>query len=180
MTNLKHLFRGLALSLVLLWPAALFAADISRFEGIYVGEAEFVFEGKTERRDMSTVISATKKGFVLSWTSVSYKQDGSSKSKTYTIDFIPSARTNIYKSAMQTNLFGKAVPLDPLLGDPFVWARLEGDTLSVYSLFINSVGEYEMQEFHRTLIDEGLDLVFLRVHNGAPEKEIRAVLMRVE
>jgi hypothetical protein len=32
---------------------------------------------------------------------------------------------------------------DPLQGEPFVWARFEGDTLSGF-FFINVVGEYEI------------------------------------
>ncbi len=164
---------------LLLWPAVGHAANIDEFEGIFEGEAEFVFEGVTQRRDMSTTIKATKAGFVLSWTSVTYKGDGRTKTKTYTIEFSPSQRDNIYKSAMKTNVFGKETPLDPLQGEPFVWARLEGETLSLFSLFINDAGEYEVQEFHRTLVDGGLDLVFRLVHNGAAEKEIRTELKRI-
>ena len=39
-------------------------------------------------------------------------------------------------------------------------------------------GNYEMQEFHRTLVDEGLDLVFQRIRNGAVDREIRTLLKR--
>lgn len=180
MTSLMRGLRHLSLLLVLLCPSAVLAASIEQFEGTYVGDAEFVFEGEINRRDMSTTIEATKTGFVLSWTSVSYKDDGEKKAKTYTIKFIPSSRDKIYKSAMKTDLFGHETTLDPLWGEPYVWARIEGDTMSVFSLFINDVGEYEIQEFHRTLVAEGLNLVFLRVHNGEAEKAIQTVLVRVE
>lgn len=176
----KIKFRYLSLIFFLLFSNIAFAANLEQFEGTYKGEAEFVFAGETQHRDMSATIRATKTGFVLSWTSVTYKDDGRTKSKTYTIEFIPSARDNIYKSAMKKNLFGNDEPLDPLHGEPFVWARLDGETLSVFSLFINSVGEYEVQEFHRTLTEGGLDLVFRRVHDGAAEKEIRTFLARVK
>lgn len=180
MKNLKLKLRHLSLSLILLCPSVVLAASIDQFDGTYKGDAEFVFEGETERRDMSTTIAATKTGFMLSWTSVSYKDDGRTKAKTYTVEFMRSSRDNIFKSAMTKDLFGNDTPLDPLQGEPFVWARFEGDTLSVFSFFINVVGEYEIQEFHRTLVGAGLDLVFRRVHNGATEKEIRTFLMRVE
>lgn len=180
MTSLTRGLRHLSLLFVLLCPSVVLSASIEQFQGTYVGEAEFVFEGEVKRRDMSTTIEATKKGFVLSWTSVSYKDDGKKKAKTYTIKFIPSSRDNIYKSAMKTDLFGHETTLDPLWGEPYVWARIEEETLSVFSLFINDVGEYEIQEFHRTLSAEGLDLVFLRVHNGEAEKAIRTELVRVE
>jgi hypothetical protein len=50
----------------------------------------------------------------------------------------------------------------------------------VFSLYIDEFGEYEVQEFHRTLIDGGLDLLFRRVDSKAIVKEIRTVLRRVE
>lgn len=170
----------LLLSVLIALPGLALGAGIDRFAGEYAGSASFVVDGTTQHRDMSTRIEPTKKGFVLSWTSVTYKTDGRTKEKTYTIEFIPTGRSGIYKSAMTSNLFGKPTPLDPLQGEPFVWGRLENDTLSVYSLFINEVGEYEIQEFHRTLVDEGLSLRFLRVHNGVPEKEINTLLRRTE
>lgn len=154
------------------------AAGIDDFFGSYEGSASFEVNGELQRRDLSTTISKTRKGFEISWSSATYKSDGRLKEKTYTIEFLPSERDGIYSSAMQTNVFGKAVPLDPLNGEPFVWARLEGDTFSVYSLFINEAGAYEMQEFHRTLAEDGLNLVFKRVHQAETEREIRAFLKR--
>ena len=147
---------------------------------INLPNTEFPMRGDLVKRDLSTTIEETRKGVELTWTSVTYKSDGRTKSKTYTIEFVPSGRDNIYQSAMKTNLFGKAVPLDPLKGDPFVWARFEGDTFSVFSMFINEIGEYEVQEFHRTLVDEGLNLLFRRFHNGKMEREITALLERQE
>jgi hypothetical protein len=43
---------------------------------------------------------------------------------------------------------------------------------------IDQTGEYEMQEFHRTLVDEGLQLDFVRIRDGVPLKEIRTLLRR--
>ena len=177
MSRLVFLRPFLVLCLVLL-PSFGFASGITPFVGTFAGQAEFEENGQTQKRDMSTTIEETKNGFTITWTSVTYKSDGRTKAKTYTIEFLPSQRDNIYQAAMKSNLFGKAVPLDPLAGEPFVWARLVDDTFSLYSLFINEAGEYEIQEFHRTLVEAGLELVFLRVRNGAPEREIRTVLQR--
>lgn len=164
--------------LLLTLPIMALAADIEEFFGSYEGNATVEINGEELRRDLSTTISPTKTGFRLQWTSATYKPDGRLKEKTYSIDFVPSQRDGIFSSAMQRNVFGKPVPLNPLEGEPFVWARIEGDSLSVFSLFINEVGEYEMQEFHRRLADGGLDLVFKRVHQGETEREIKAFLKR--
>jgi hypothetical protein len=177
--RLKHqlLLPIFAVVLALL-PALGFAAGIDRFFGTFTGDAEITVDGNTLKRDMSVTVEPSKDGFVLNWTSVTYRSDGRVKEKTYAIDFVPSARDNIFQSAMKKNLFGKSTPLDPLQGEPFVWARIEGETFSVFSLFINEVGDYEIQEFHRTLVEGGLDLVFRRVHNGIPEREIHTRLER--
>ncbi|MDD9722117.1 hypothetical protein PVW51_15540 [Sulfitobacter sp. PR48] len=159
-------------------PAITHAATIKDFVGSYEGEAEVMVDGVPQKRDMSVTIAPTKEGFKLSWTSATHREDGRIKEKSYSIGFVPSARDNIYQSAMKTNLFGKATPLDPLQGEPFVWARIEGDTFSVFSLFIDPAGDYEMQEFHRTLAPGGLDLLFRRVREGTIEREIRTLLRR--
>ena len=178
--SMAPLTRILRTALVLLLlPLAALAAEIDRFVGTYEGQAEVDMQSGTEQRDMSVTIAPMKDGFTVQWTSVIRRSDGRTKEGTYEIEFVASPRENIYGSAMKTNVFGKTVPLDPLNGEPYVWARLESDTLSVYSLFINEVGEYEMQEYHRTLADDGLDLVFRRVHQGDAEKEIRTFLKRV-
>lgn len=173
-----RLLRILVLGLL---PTVGLAADIDPFVGSYVGGAEYVYQGATQQRDMSaTVLATDDNGFSVSWTSVSYKEDGRKKEKTYTVDFARSGRPHIYGAATKTNVFGKKVPLNPLAGEPYVWARISGDTLTVFSLFINEAGGYEMQEYHRTLADGGLDLLFRSVSPQGPDKVIEAFLKRVE
>lgn len=162
----------------MLLPGLVLAADVDRFAGTYAGQSETVLSGETQGRNLRVIIAVTKKGFNLTWTSVSHRENGSVRESTYAIEFVPSQREGIYGSAMKTNMFGKQVPLDPLKGEPFVWARFENDTLSVFSLFITETGEYELQEYHRTLVDGGLDLLFRRVKNGVPQREITAFLAR--
>ena len=114
--------------LILFCGHPLFAADISDFFGAYTGSAKVEDEGGTVARDMGVRITQTDTGFKVTWTSITHKQDGRLKEKKYTIGFVPSARENIYASAMKTNVFGKPEPLDPLNGEPFVWTRISGDT----------------------------------------------------
>lgn len=178
MMYISSLVRTLLAALLLFLPTIAGAAEIDRFIGSYIGSAEFVQNGAPQKRNLSVVIDESDNGFVLTWMSVTYRDDGRIKEREYTIEFTPSEREHIYQSAMKSNLFGKSVPLDPLAGEPFVWARFKGDTLSVFSLFIDQSGEYEVQEFHRTLVPEGLSLVFLRFRNGEVQREIRTVLGR--
>lgn len=178
---MKHVFpnfRAFYFLVFALLPAISWAADIDRFVGNYSGETEFVFDGQSEHRDLSVTIVPTDKGFSVEWTSVSTKSDGRTKEKSYVVEFAPSDRAHIFGAATKTNVFGKKVPLNPLAGEPYVWARIVDDTFTVFSLFINEEGEYEMQEYHRTLADGGLELLFRSVSPGGPEKVIEGFLKR--
>ncbi|PIE15492.1 MAG: hypothetical protein CSA70_00295 [Rhodobacterales bacterium] len=153
--------------------------DVSRFVGTFDGSAEVqLINGGREARDMSVVIALTRKGFNVTWSSVTHKSDGRRKTKTYSIDFVSSNHPGVFAAAMQVNLFGHAAPNDPLDGEPFVWASLHEDTLSVYSLFVNPDGGFEMQQFDRTLQDGGLKLDFLSIRNGEKMKTVSTFLTR--
>lgn len=159
--------------------AAAAQADVSRFFGSYVGSAEVVsVDGSTHQRDMSVRIEEVKGGFRVNWTSTSYRGDGSFKEKSYSIDFLPSDRAGVYASAMKRNVFGHDVQLDPMRGEPYVWSRIEGDTLSVYSMYVTDSGGYEIQQFDRTLAEGGLILDFKNVRNGAILRTVSTFLRK--
>lgn len=159
--------------------AAAAQADISRFVGDYVGSADIVLaDGTKQPRDMSVQIRETNEAFTVSWTSTSYRKDGSSKEKSYTIEFVPSDRAGVFSSAMARNVFGHSVQLNPMKGEPYVWSRIVGETLSVYSLYVTEDGGYEIQEFDRTLAPGGLNLDFQRVRNGDIQRTVSTFLRR--
>ncbi len=165
---------GLIVAFAMCLPAW---ADISRFTGEYTGSAEVVeADGTVEPRDMSVTISELKKGFQINWTSTTYRGDGRVSEKSYTINFLPTDRGDVYSAAMQRNVFGHEVQLNPMKGEPFVWARINSDTLSVYSLFVAADGGYEIQQFDRTLAEGGLDLAFSRVRNGEIQRTVNSFL----
>ena len=154
-------------------------ADISRFAGDYEGSVEVLkADGDTDPRDMSVFIREMRKGFTLKWTSTTEKDDGRKKTKTYEIEFQSSGRDGVYSAAMTRNVFGHAVPLNPMEGEPFVWGRIIGDTLTVFSLFIHPNGDYEMQQYDRTLAEGGLDLVYTSHLNGVPKRTLQTFLER--
>lgn len=155
------------------------AAEISKFVGAYTGSAEIVSsDGTTSRRDMSVDISTSKNGFTVQWTSTTFKPDGRTKEKSYSINFVPSDRDGIYSAAMGRNVFGHEVQLDPMKGEPFVWGRITGDTMTVYSLFVDDVGGYEMQQYDRTLAEGGLRLDFSIQRNGEQLRSVSTFLIR--
>ena len=172
------LFLGAFVTALFVWVQAV-QADISRFLGEYSGTADLVtVDGQSTTRDMSVMISETKDGFRVAWESVSHKDDGRKKTKSYEVDFMPSDRPGIFAAAMQRNVFGHAVPLDPMKGEPYVWGRITGDTLTVFSLFLDDTGGYELQQFDRTLAEGGLMLKFSVARNGAPQRSVESFLKR--
>ena len=155
------------------------AADITPFVGDYVGSANVVDEDGSETpRDMSVSIFQTKDGFNVSWKNTTYKQDGRVKAQSFSIDFKESDRSDVYSAAMKRNVFGHEVPLDPMQGEPFVWGRIEGQTLTVFSLFISENGGYELQQFDRTLAEGGLDLSFSRFRDGVKSRSVETFLKK--
>ena len=170
---------GMAAAMVILLVASVAHADIEPFVGSYAGSADVISSDGTKKpRDMSVEISETEEGFRVGWTSTTYREDGTSKTKSYSIEFVPSDRDSVYASAMKRNVFGHDVQLDPMKGEPYVWARIHGDTLSVYSLFVAEDGGYEIQQFDRTLATGGLDLDFQSVRNGEIQRTVSTFLAR--
>ncbi len=158
-----------------------FAADrpIEDFYGRYIGKTVVQAEGESVPRDIGVEIKPEDNGFIVSWETVITRADGSTKGTSYRILFQPTKRGPIYSSAMRVNVFGKLTPLDPLSGDPFVWARITGDMLTVFALLITDEGSYEMQVYDRTLTKDGMNLRFSRIRDGEKLKEIIGVLTRV-
>lgn len=155
------------------------ASGLEPFYGDFEGRSISENGDGLTKRDLGVVIAPLDRGFRLSWTTVKNRADGNRQRKSYTIDFRATRRPGVYASAMRTSKFGSRVPLDPMKGEPFVWARLAGRTLSVYALLIDDNGRYEMQVYDRTLTEAGLYLEFNRYRDGATLRTITGRLARV-
>ena len=181
-TNEMFWIRAFVLSammmLVLAGHAA--SADLEAFFGDYEGEAVTDYHGELTKRDLRVKISPTENGFTVNWISVTKRPNGKLKRKEYSIDFHPTRRDKIYRSGERKDMFGNAVPLDPLKGDPYVWARVHEDTLTVYAMHVLEDGGYEMQTYARTRIPEGLDLKYSRVRDGEVLRAVKGTLFEVK
>ena len=180
----RALAHGLAtatLSIALAWAGAAHAeGGIEKFFGTFAGKGVAHHqEGEASERDMSVQIQPAEKGFTLEWTTVTGRAEGTPKSKNYRIRFLPTERDNVYSSGMRTNMFGRAVPMDPLKGDPYVWAIVQDDVLKVYVMEITEAFGYEMQVYERRLTEGGMTVKFSRVRNGERMRDVEADLVRV-
>lgn len=177
--------RGSILGVVLLMGAVALScasavrADVAPFIGSYTGSAEVTqADGTQIPRDMSVVITETKDGFQVKWTSVTYKASGKVSEKSYSVDFVPSGRGSVYAAAQRKNVFGHEVQLDPMKGEPYVWSRINGPTMTVYSLFVDTDGGYSLQQYDRTLADGGLQLRFQNIRDGEILRAVETFLKR--
>lgn len=154
-------------------PAAA-TEPINRFFGSYVGSgtAERINENAKEQRDLDVQIGPYKdNGFLLKWITVVRTPDGERaatgvKRREVSENFVPyEGKKNVFIDAPSGGLFSKAELPNPLKGEPLRWAALNGDTLTVYSMAIAEDGRSELQVYHRTLTQKGLQVSFLRMRD---------------
>lgn len=174
---MRYLIFGFCwLALAFVMPAG--AEEYDDFVGSYEGTFSGIIEGEERTRDLSVQIEKIDEGFNVSWATTTFKK-GKEKSKEYSIDFLETDREHIYKAAQKKNLFGGRDPLDPMKGDPYFWARIEGRKLTVYAMIVTEAGGYEMQTFDRVLTDDNnLQLTFSRIKDGEVMKTITSTLVR--
>lgn len=155
------------------------AADlpVAAFVGIYQGSgaaegAEVVPLGLVSR-DLDVTIRAQGGGLQVSWTIVQAGQGRGAKTirRGETVEFLPTAQPNVFRAAR---------PGDPLAGQPLYWARIRGQTLTVFALQITSTGSYEMLSWARTLTANGMELVFRRLRDGEAPRVIRGRLAKAD
>lgn len=165
---------------VSLAPAHAADRPIEDFYGEYVGQSISGTDEGLNRRDLAVTIrpAETGEGFVIGWTTIIPKEGGETVRRQWSIAFQPAGRPHLFGSAMQKDMFGNLQPLDPLKGEPYVWARIRGDTLSVYVMLVTKDGGYEMQAYHRTLTDGGMHLRFTRQREGTTLKVVEGTLTR--
>lgn len=153
--------------------------SIEPFLGRYEGRSILRGDDATTIRDLTVVIRPDGDRFRIEWTTVSWHGDGDVKRKGYSIGFEQTQRPGIFRSTMRTDMFGHQVPLDPLKGDPYVWCRIAGRVLTLYSLQITDGGGYDLQIYERTVDGDKMALRFTRLREGEPAKELTATLEKV-
>jgi hypothetical protein len=156
-------------------------AGFEKFYGEWAGTALSDTGGEIAPRDIQVKIAPQGNGFALTWVLVIHKAAGKDKRSEVSINFQPTKRSGIYTSAMRVNAFGNATPLDPLRGDPYVWARLDGPKLTVYALVITESGGYELHEYERSLTPAGaMKLDYSRIVDGDVQRAVTGTLKRVK
>jgi hypothetical protein len=149
------------------------------FFGHYVGGSTSVVGEGLGRRDFTIDIEPYMEiGFTMKWITLIRYTARKPKTKRHKVSFLPyRKRPGIFYSVIKKNVFGNVTSSDPLTGEPYVWAALKGNTLTMNALYITDNGGYELQSFKRTLEDKGLNTHFERIRDG---KRLRLITGRLE
>lgn len=153
---------------------------IEAFYGRYSGSSTNADSPEITDRDMDVVIKQGKeKSFVVDWTTITRGADNKLKRKRQEIEFQLTPRKDVFEAGMRTDKFGGRIPMDPMKAEPYVWARIQKETLTVFALLITDEGSFEVQVYDRTLTNKGLQLEFSRFRDGLQRRHITAFLERV-
>ena len=162
-------------------PANADQKNLQDFFGNYVGRnAQIVGEGISDR-DLNLVVRRYKNdGFTLIWTSVLHKKGGKVKRIRHLVNFQPVRdRPGIFLAELSKSRSGDRLSLDPITGDPYIWAGVQDKTLIVHTFYITDQAGYEIHVYKRTLTKDGMNLRWERTRDGENLKLITAKLKKV-
>lgn len=180
MGNMGKYIVGLVLAGWLGSMDAVLAAEnlaIGAFYGTWKGTGEAHSPGSyfaMTARDLDVKIAPKGDGFAVAWTTVTYPGGEASSAKirrkSSAIDFLPSGKPGIFKAARAG---------DPFAGEAYAWARIKGQTLTVYVLNIDDDGAYVIQSYDRTLTGFAMELTFTRIRDDEPERTAKGKLIKI-
>jgi len=149
------------------------AAFFGVFAGSGVAESDDDPAFRTAVRESTVEIRpAEGNGFSVAWSTTSRAGNPSQpkvKTKTTEAVFKSTARVGVFESVKQGS---------PAAGGDYIWARLFGQTLTVYALTTGEDGRYEMQKWDRTLQGTGMALVYTRLRDGEQVRIVKARLTK--
>jgi hypothetical protein len=157
--------------------------SIDPFVGRFEGKSTSTSGDDRTQRDLTVIIAKSDdgKGFIVEWKTVIHGRSGGEDERREKVRFIPTKRPNIYSAGSRMDMFGKLVPIDPISGDAYYWARIRDSTLTVHNILITEDGGYEMQIYHRTVKPDGtMTVEFRRNRDGNPLRTVSGDLKRVK
>lgn len=171
---------GLAAAVALLLAGNAAAADLSirafygKFQGGAVAQNEDSIYFGVTARDTDVEIAPADIGFKVTWTSVIRRGGDPSnpnvRRKTSMRTFRATERGGVWQAVESKN---------PIDGGELCWARINGNTLSVYLMVVGENGAYEVQKYDRTLTGSGMELVFTRIRDGDRVRTVKGRLIKV-
>ncbi len=163
------------------------AQEVDPFIGTYVGTAQVLGpDGEiTEIRDMDITITEERGGgFQITWINVTLI-DGRRdvvgvRRRVDEVALEPADRDGVYLEKTRRSLFERRQSVDAIAGDPVRWGRIDGNRLGIFSLVLMEDGGYSLQSYERILTEDGMDIEFTRVEDGAVTRRIVGRTVRVK
>lgn len=163
--------------LALSGPAFAQDASIRAFagtwEGVGIAENRDSLYFGVSTRDLNVRITPRDRSFEVFWTTL-IRSGGSPENpdmrrREASLTFRPTDNPGVFEARSSEN---------PITGGVLSWARLHGNTLSVYQMTLNEEGGYELTSYDRTLTGAGLDFTFRRIRDGEPVRTVEGRLVK--
>ena len=86
--------------------------------------------------------------------------------------------SKILSPTEKSNVFHGSKSGNPLDGKELCWARIDGNTLSVFLMTVSKEGIYELQQYDRTLSGTGMNLLFRSWRDGDRVRSVSGRLVK--
>lgn len=131
--------------------------------------------------DLDVAIQRDGDGFRVRWTDFERTADRSYARRVVDARFTPTARTGVYaydedEPSLLGRLFAAPATGNPLEGDTLLWARVDGPTLTVYSLALTEEGGFDLDKYARSVTEDTMQLVHTRRSEDPPQLVVRGQL----
>jgi hypothetical protein len=159
--------RALAMTAVLVGPGAASADQVTiedflgRWRGTEVSVDAAEEAPKLAPSDLDMTIAGEDGGFRIRALALGRERDGTLVARPVEATFAPTDVPGVFAFAPQSgsllsSLFADPAVGNPLEGDTLLWARLQGDTLHVYSLAIDPGGGFALEHSTGRLTEDGM------------------------
>lgn len=180
MTRNALYFLAVALGAFFLTPPQAAAKDlpITAFYGKFSGggiahNADSEYFAMTTR-DFDVVIKPEGGGVRVDWTSVIRRGGDPLNPK-----IRRKMSSKILRPTSKPNVFHGSQSGNPLKGEELCWARVDGNTLTVFLMTVSKEGVYELQQYDRTLSGTGMKLLFRSWRDGDRLRSVSGRLVKI-
>ncbi len=160
---------------VLAGPVA--AEPIDPFVGRYEGESVSDARGLLAAGDIGLRIRREGQGFLADWRSTVSGPEGVQRSN-HEVFFEPIRERPVYRAHGQPGVSGQLRSADPMRGEPYFWARLEGATLILYAMRIEPAGSLDLRIYRYGLAGARTSFAFRHLRDGLPVSDATGWLRR--
>jgi hypothetical protein len=159
--------RALAGTALLVAPCAASADQVTiadfvgRWRGVEVSIDAPEQVPKLAPSDLDMTISEASEGFQIRTLALGREPDGALAARPLEASFAPTDVPGVFafdpgRGSLLSSLFADPAVGNPLQGETLLWARLQDDTLHVYSLAIDPAGGFALEHSTGRLTDDGI------------------------